>query len=286
MSEETQPPFSAIPRPSLERAPRIVLDVPIEAFAAIVLRRLGDGYSPPRTPDLVGGWVDDFRRTFDGCISSPAETGGECEGGTKPIASVFRANPMVGPGNSFQAVPHGEGSYPLFAIWRDQNQWAQFTNGTDRNRVTVGFCWALPANNETQRMWPLLTQFDFLLRRVLKNIYWDVETKALLNAALVRDYVNPWQTYRSKPGHSGAQGQAIYLTLTGEFQFDTYWERTPQNHGYTYQGFNAAYFTYLLRGRGESGSIQDSRLHPELASAAFPISQAEGVECPPPPSTR
>jgi len=239
-------------------SPRLLLDYPIEAFAAIVLRYLGDGYIPPKSPALCEGWVEDYKRT----INDPT---------SRPIESILRADP--GPKGEFESVPEGHASWPLFAIWRANNAWQQHTVGVDKCRVLVRFIWALPRHSETERLWPLLGVFDFYLRRILMNLYRDPESKRLLNAALVRDYALPWQSYRTEQGGKGPGNQALYLTLSGQFEFDTYWERTIQALDITPPDFNAAYFSYLLQYRKESGSIADARLIPELASIVTPIFQ-------------
>lgn len=248
----------------LNASPRLLIDHPIEAFGAIILRHLGGGYTAPLTPKIGEGWVADFRRTFDN-----AET--------KPIETLFRADPKLGPKDHFQAVEEGEASWPLFAIWRKSNKWDQHTIGVDKNRVTVAYVWVLPPSANTERNWPLLSVFDNHMRRVLRAIYFCKEDKDLLTAALVRDFALPWQSYTSRQGYEGPGGKTLYPTLAGEFQFDTFWERTADNHGMVYPAFNAAYTTYVLRGRDGSGNLTDTRLIPELASLAYPIPPRRGA---------
>lgn len=252
------------PRVESEASPRVLVDAPVEAFAAIVLRYLGGGFTAPRQPKIAEGWVADFRATFANHTINPIET-------------VFRANPFANGGEKFDAVPEGEASWPLFAIWRRRNQWKQHTNGVDANLVTIEFAWVMPPNRNTEQLWPLLTVFDHHFRRVLKGLYRDKETMTLLNEALVRDYVLPWQSYSTEQDFAGPAKRAIYPTLRGSFQFQTYWARTEENLGLIHPAFNRAYFEYLLRHRKESGSMEDVRLNPSLISAADPIPPDEGA---------
>ncbi len=251
-------------------SPRRLLDEPVEAFAAIVLRYLGGGYVAPRQPKIAEGWVADFQETFSNHTILPIQT-------------VFRANPFKKGGKKFDAIPEGEASWPVFAIWRSRNAWKQFTVGSDANTVNINFAWALPGSANVERNWALLTHFDHHFRRVLKGIYRDEETKALLNAALVRDYMLPWQSYQTDQDFDGPAQRAIYPTLTGTFQFSTYWGRTEENLGLIHPAFNRAYFEYLLRHRKESGSMEDTRLNPSLISGADPIPPDQGATWPPPP---
>ncbi len=254
-----------------EIAPRIITDLPIEAYAAIIVRHLGDGYFEPRFPKLADGdgWVKNFKATFD----NPC---------TKPIETVFRANPLTGPNNVFDGVQSGEVSWPLFAIWRSRNHWKRYTNAADQNLVTLEFCWVLPPHSQTERNWPLLTEFDFHLRRVLRGIYRCTQDKELLSAALVRDFTFPWQTYETELGYKGPAGKALHPTLTGRFQFDIFWEKTQYNHGLILEAFNFAYANYFLRYRKESGSMDDARLNPPLSSLAKLLVPGQGFEGLPP----
>lgn len=254
----------------IDASPRKLVDIPIEAFAAIVVRHLGDGYIAPRAPAICEGWVADFKATFN----NPT---------TRPIETVFKADPRTGPQKFFDAVREGEASWPLFAIWRAKNQWSQHTVNVDKNRVTVKFCWVLPPHEDIERNWPLLTTFDFHLRRILKGTFRCAEDRELLKSASVGDLATPWQTYQTDQGYMGPAGKTIYPTLTGSFQFDTYWARTEENLGLTLEAFNQMYVNYTLRARKESGSMDDVRLMPPLSSAANPILPGQGNPCPPPP---
>ncbi len=254
---------------AIDASPRTLIDVPIEAFAAIVVRHLGADYIAPRAPAICEGWVADFKQTFD----NP---------GTRPIETVFKADPMMGPQKFFDAVREGEASWPLFAIWRTGNQWSQWTNGVDKNRVTVKFCWVLPPHENTERNWPLLTVFDFHLRRILKGTFRCAEDRELLKAASVMDLATPWQTYTTEQGYKGPGGKVLYPTLSGSFQFDIYWAKSEENYGLLLPAFNRLYVNYTLRARKESGSMYDVRLMPPLSSAADPILPGQGNPCPPP----
>jgi hypothetical protein len=250
-------------------APRLVRDLAIDAYAAIIVRHLGDGYIAPRYPELCEGWVQDFKATFDNRE-------------TKPIETVFRADPMKGPNKVFDSPKEGEVSWPLFCIWRRRTQTKRFTVAVDQKRVTVEFAWVLPPHSETERIWPLLSKFDEHLWRVLRALFRVPQDKELLNAALVRDYALPWQTYETEQGFFGPGGQNLYPTLTGRWQYDVYWERTEYNHGLIHEAFNRAYFNYFIRYRKESGSMDDARLNPPLSSGVNLIPPAEGALCPPP----
>ncbi|OPZ10340.1 MAG: hypothetical protein BWZ07_02710 [Alphaproteobacteria bacterium ADurb.BinA280] len=241
----------ATPAADLTISPRIVLDYQIEALAAIILRHLGDGYIAPIQPKICEGWVADFQRTYD----NPQ---------TRPIQTLFRADPMKG--KNFDAVKEGEASWPLFAIWRSKNVRRPHTAGVDKNTMTVKFMWVLPPHSETERIWPLLQQFDEHLRRVLTNTFRCVDDRRLLDAALLRDFALGWQAYETEMGYMGPSQQMIYPCLAGSFQAEQFWPRTVDNLGMDLPAFHHAYFEYLLRHRLESGSIDDARLNPELAS--------------------
>lgn len=244
-------PFEATPFADLTISPRIVLDYQVEAFAAIILRHLGDGYVAPREPKICEGWVADFRRTFE----NPE---------TKPIETLFRADPMKG--KNFDAVKEGQASWPLFAIWRSKNVRKQHTMGVDKTTMTIKFMWILPPHSETERNWPLLQQFDEHLRRVLISTSRCTEDKRLLDAAYIRDQCLNWNTYEAEFGYFGPSQQIVYPAMSGQFQVEQFWERTVANLGMEIPAFHHAYFEYLLRHRLESGSMIDARLHPQLAS--------------------
>lgn len=252
----------ATPAQDLTISPRVVIDYQVEAFAAIITRHLGDGYIAPREPKLCEGWVADFKRTFD----NP---------GTRPIQTVFRADPMQG--KNFDAVKEGESSWPLFAIWRSKNVRRPHTVGVDRTTMTFKFMWVLPPHSETERIWPLLQQFDEHLRRVLTNTQRCTDDRRLLDAALLRDFALGWQQYESEMGYMGPSQQIIYPTLSGKFEVEQFWERTDSNLGLELPAFQYAYFDYLLRHRLESGSLDDARLNPQLASRSGLVPPERGA---------
>lgn len=238
-------------------------DWQIVAWTAIIVRHLGGGYIAPRYPALCQDWLENFRETF----ANPE---------TRPIETVFNANPFGGSGALLDVVKEGDVSWPLFAIWRDKTSRRRHTASVDRCRTTVKWLWMLPGNSETERIWPLLNEFDEQMRRVIAEVQRCPDDRNLLRAARIGDYARTYQTYTSEAGYKGPHGQTIFPTLSGAFDYDHYWENSEAGWGLVLEAFNQAYFTYLLRGKIESGSLVDTRLTPPLESAAITATPAYG----------
>lgn len=250
--------------------PRILLDYPVEALAAIVLRHLGGGYLAPerrdieRYPALCLNWVADFRATFD-CVDENAQ----------PIGVVFRANPFSKNGKDLDAPEEGEVNYPLFAIWRSNNTHQPFTVQADTNRIKVMWAWVLQANKNTERIWPLLTHFDWNFRRAIDGIKRCKADRELLKAAGISDICR--ETWTSENGYKGPAGHLLYPTVVGSFEFQFYWQRTEFTLGLNLEPFNHAYVEYFLRSRIGDGSLTDTRLSPPLMSRFSTLPTVPGV---------
>jgi len=252
----SRPPISPPTEPRSLLAPGSqIYDWQIVAWTAIIVRHLGGGYVPPRFPALCESWLENFRVTF----ANPE---------TRPIETVFNANPFGGSGALLDVVKEGDVSWPLFAIWRDRTNSKRHTASVDRRRTTVKWLWMLPGQSETERLWPLLGEFDEQMRRVIAEVQRCPEDRNLLRAARIGDYARAYQTYQSEEGYRGPNGQTIFPTLTGSFEYDSYWSNSEAGWGLLLDAFNGAYFDYLLRGKTESGSLVDTRMTPPLESAA------------------
>ncbi len=236
--------------------PRILVDHPIEALVAIVLRHLGGGYLAPdrrnidRYPQLCIDWLEDFRHTFQ-------------DPDIYPIRTAFRANPFTKGGRELDGPREGEANYPLFAMWRKTNDWKQFTVQADSNRVTVEWAWILPPHEDVERNWPILTHFDFNLRRCIDGIKQSKEDRDLLKAAGVADICR--EKWVTEQGFKGPANRAIFPTLTGSFDFQYYWQRTEYTLGLDLPAFNRLYAEYFLLSRREDGTIVETRLNPRLS---------------------
>lgn len=253
MSHERLPPPTD-PR-ALQAPGSQVHDWQVVALTAIIVRHLGGDYVPPRYPALCADWVASFRTTF----ANPE---------TRPIETVFNANPIGGSGALLDVVKEGDVSWPLFAMWREKNTRKRHTAGIDRVRVFIKWLWMMPANSETERIWPLLNEFDENMRRVIAEVNRTPEDRNLLRAARIGDFGRADQTYSSEQGYKGPGNHTIFPTLSGQFEYDCYWANTEASWGLQLQAFNQAYMTYLVRGRKESGSMWDTRLTPPLESSA------------------
>ncbi len=223
-------------------------DVQIEAFVAIIYRRLGLGVAPERAPALCGTWLEDFRDTY-----------GDAK--MRPIMTVYRANPFRG-----RTPFEGNASYPLFAIWRAKNAWKPFTNDTDENTATAMFKWILPSEADTEKVWPLLGAFDSNMRRILEHAVEEGDDFALLEKAHVSEYSVEIKSDQAFDG-PGQPSQLLYPTLTGSFTFKGAWRRTQHNLGLELEEFTEAYLSYMLWGqKGDPPPV-----HPVLVANHRPL---------------
>lgn len=247
--------------------PRVLVDYPVEALLAIIIRHIGGGYLAPerrdieRYPALCINWLEDFRATFN-------------NDKTYPIQTVFRANPFGNNGKSLEAVQAGEANWPLFAMWRSGNEWTPFTVTDDQNRITVNFVWVMPPHRDVEVNWALLTHMDFHLRRVIDGIKRCKEDRDLLKAAGISDICR--EGWKSEQSYKGPAQRVIYPSLTGAITFRYYWKRTEYQMGLDLPVFNAAYAEYFLRTKRSSGDFQDTRFLPALLTSWQPD--------PPPPA--
>jgi len=212
-----------------------LLDMPVEALAQIVMRHLGLGKPCQQAPEICRTWLDDFRDT----IGLPK---------TYPIATLYRAHPFKG-----HTPLEGQASYPLFAIWRSKNAWKWFTNDTDECTAAAMFLWVLPSEVQTDKIWPLFSEFSALMRRVFEHAPEELDDCELIERAGISEYGVEIKNEIAFAG-PGKPGQVLFPTLTGAFTFKTHWKRSERNLGLeALPRFHEVYINYLLKGVGSDG---------------------------------
>ena len=206
----------------------VLVDVQIQALLNVIKRHLnGD-----QTLTMKRTWLTDFRDTIGNTSLLPIET--------SFMADWAHLN----------APWEGNASYPIFCLWRASDNWTEFSYDTDGNSAVALFKWVLPSDAETERITPLFQRFTFELRRCLEEAVEDVVDRPNLDAA----GVSAWCTdLKVKYGYDGPQGNIIYPTATGSFDFTQHWKRTVTNLGLDLPWLNSVEHHENIKGNGQDG---------------------------------